>query len=514
MVGKLSFGTAGIRCRMEAGFARLNDLTIIQVSHGMAKHIIQVFGAENLKGVAVGFDGRYNSRRFADLASNVFTQNGMKVHLFSDYVPTPVVSFAAKALNCDAGLMITASHNPKEDNGYKAYWTDHIIEDYYKSESSMCYCKELNQQSAIKFTYSAFHGVGSKFARRLFAEYGLPEANIFYVKEQDEPDPTFPTVPFPNPEEGLKVLKLCLETADSTGSSMILANDPDADRLQLAEKQANGDWRIFTGNEMGTILTWWIWKNWRAANPDADLSKVYILNSAVSSQIVKTIAQAEGFRNEITLTGFKWMGNVAEKLRSQGNQVILAWEESIGFMAGHTLDKDGVSAAAIFAEIANYLKKETMLMSEQLYKIYNKYGFHLVRSSYWIVPQAPITKQIFGDIRKNLDYPKQIGSNNTVKYVRDLTTGYDNEQPDNKAILPLSTSSEMITFTLDSGSIVTLRASGTEPKIKYYIELKTEPGKSKEDLGDILQTLEELEQNVVNTLLQPVHYGLKSRENY
>lgn len=554
MLGKLSFGTAGIRARMEAGFARLSDLTIIQISHGMARHVINSFGGDRCSqgGIAIGYDGRYNSQRFARLAANVFIQNEIKVYLFSDYVPTPVVSFATADLKCIAGLMITASHNPKEDNGYKAYWSngaqiiaphdveicriaelepepkpiywdlsgldvspllssaDVCLERYYKSESRMCYTKEISAQSPLKFTYSAFHGVGSKFARRMFAEYGIRAENISYVKEQDEPDPTFPTVPFPNPEEGHRVLSLCIKTADANGASVILANDPDADRIQMAEKQSSGEWRIFTGNEMGAILTWWIWKNWRAANPGEDLSKVYLLSSAVSSQITQTIAQKEGLRNEVTLTGFKWMGNLADELRAKGNKVILAWEESIGFMPGTTLDKDGVSAAAVFAEIANYLHKDGLSLNDQLYKIYFEYGFHLVRSSYWIVPSPDVTKQIFSDLRKNTNYPKQIGGS-AVKFVRDLTTGYDNAQPDNKAVLPLSKSSEMVTFILENGSIITLRASGTEPKIKYYTELRTPPGKEQKDLSEVIAALEVLEKSVVEELLQPSRYGLMPR---
>jgi len=288
-----------------------------------------------------------------------------------------------------------------------------------------------------------------------------------------------------------------------------LANDPNADRLQLAERQSDGEWRVFTGNEMGSILTWWIWTNWRSANPNVDLSKVYILSSAVSSQIVQTIAEAQGFRHAITLTGFKWMGNLADDLRKQGNQVILAWEESIGFMAGSTLDKDGVSSAAIFAEIANYLYSKGKSLLEKLYEIYFEYGFHLVRSSYWIVPSAGVTKTIFADLRKC--YPTEI-DHQRVRSTRDLTIGYDNSQPDNKAILPLSTSSEMITFTLDSGSTITLRASGTEPKIKYYIELKTEKGKKAEDLSEIVNELNKFENNVVEALLRPSHYGLINRD--
>lgn len=268
---------------------------------------------------------------------------------------------------------------------------------------------------------------------------------------------------------------------------------------------------MFTGNEMGAIITWWIWSNWRKANPTVDASKVYILNSAVSSQIVKTIADAEGFRNETTLTGFKWMGNRAEELRAEGNHVILAWEESIGYMPGHTMDKDGVSAAAIFAEIAAFLHTEGKSLQDQLYALYNRYGFHVVRSTYWFVPAPEVTKELFATLRADLKFPTKIGEAD-VATVRDLTIGYDNSKPDNKPVLPLSTSSEMVTFFLKNGSITTLRASGTEPKIKYYIELITAPGKTQNDLDSVIAEMDQLEADVVETLLRPKQFGLIPRK--
>ncbi|PIO60072.1 hypothetical protein TELCIR_18438, partial [Teladorsagia circumcincta] len=324
-------------------------------------------------------------------------------------------SWATIKLNCDAGLVITASHNPKYDNGYKAYWTngaqiidphdteiiriaeaeplpfpseywdtkdlmknpllksaDSAIDPYFEVErSSLCYHKEINAATKLKFTYSAFHGVGYRYAMRMFKEFGFAEDRIVSVKEQQEADPDFPTVPFPNPEEGAKVLLLSFATAEAYGSTVIVANDPDADRIQIAEKKSNGDWKVFTGNEMGALMTWWVWMNWSEAHPDVDKSDVYILNSAVSSQIVKTIANEEGFKSDVTLTGFKWMGNKADELRKQGKHVILSWEESIGFMPGHPLDKDGISTAAMFAEMAAWLETQKKTLQDQLFEIYN-----------------------------------------------------------------------------------------------------------------------------------------------
>ncbi|KHJ92965.1 hypothetical protein OESDEN_07130, partial [Oesophagostomum dentatum] len=279
MNGRLLFGTAGIRARMEAGFGRLNDLTIITVTHGFARHVLAELGDKKPTGVAIGYDGRHNSKRFAELSANVFIRNGIPVYLFSAVCPTPVVSWATIKLKCDAGLIITASHNPKEDNGYKAYWSngaqiigphdseiiriaeaepkprdeywdidslsqspllksaDVTIDPYFEVEKCLIYHKEINQKSPLKITYSAFHGVGFLYAKRMLQEFGFPIDHFFSVKEQQDPNPDFPTVPFPNPEEGHKVLTLSFKTADANGSTFIIANDPDADRIQIAEKQ-------------------------------------------------------------------------------------------------------------------------------------------------------------------------------------------------------------------------------------------------------------------------------------
>uniref|UniRef100_A0A0K0DZU4 Phosphoglucomutase n=1 Tax=Strongyloides stercoralis TaxID=6248 RepID=A0A0K0DZU4_STRER len=551
MTGKLVFGTAGIRSRMEGGLGRLNDLTIIQITNGFAKYINKTLPKEKWS-IVIGYDGRHNSSRWSKLAANIFIKHNIKVYIFSAVTPTPVVSYAVIKLQTGAGLMMTASHNPKTDNGYKAYWSngaqiigphdieickeaeadpipkkeywdisdlekshlydsaDIIIDSYFKDEESLVYYKEENKVCPIKFTYSAFHGVGRDYCIRMFDVFGFKKENIIQVKEQCDPNPDFPTVPFPNPEEGERVLKLCIDTANVNNSSVILANDPDADRIQMSEKQLDGSWYVFTGNEMGAIITWWIWMNYKKKYPKDDYSNIYMLNSAVSSQIARTIAKKEGFKQDVTLTGFKWMGNYAEELKEKGHKVILSWEESIGYMPGHTLDKDGVSSAGIFAEIASYLHRENKKLKDKLYEIYNEYGFHLVKSTYWIVPDPSITKELFGNLRKDMKFPDTIGGVK-VKYVRDLTIGYDTEQPGNKPKLPISTSSEMITFTLENCNVITLRASGTEPKIKYYIEMITEPGKTINDLVDVKKEFEMLEKNVVDELLQPTKYGLLPR---
>jgi len=543
---KLAFGTAGVRVRMAPGFSALNHLTVVQLSHGLAKYLKGVKPNEELS-IVIGYDGRHRSEFFAKDAASVFLRNGIAVHLFTKVVPTPVVSFATPFLKCSAGLMITASHNPKQDNGYKAYWdngaqiidphdvsickhafdgqqpnpdyfdwsivdknvknANYVLDEYIKSESKLCRYSNENSKTSLKITYSAFHGVGYESSIMMFKAFGFQESSIVPVKEQCYPDPNFPTVPNPNPEEGLRVLKLCLETAEKNESTLVLVNDPDADRIQVAELQDDGKWRAFTGNEMGVILVWWTWMHWKEENKgkNEDLSKIYILNSAVSSQFAKTLAKVEGFNQEVALTGFKWIGNLAHKLRSEGNKVILGWEESIGYMPGTTLDKDGVSVAAQFAEIANYLNNRKLKFSDQLFEIFKTYGFHLTRNSYFIVPSKETIKNFFE--KRSRETQKTINSIN-VTDVRDLTVFAKNKT----STLPSSETSPMITYTLETGSIITLRASGTEPKLKYYIELISEPGIERQDVQKVYEQLNILEQAVIKELLCPSEFKLIQRE--
>ncbi|KAK6048546.1 hypothetical protein COOONC_13948, partial [Cooperia oncophora] len=336
-------------------------------------------------------------------------------------------------------LIITASHNPKEDNGYKVYWNNgaQIIDPHdteiirlaeaepmplpneYWDTADLMKSPLLKSADSVTDAYFEVEKASLSYHKSInegyTAEihlYGIPRRWLSlreaYVQgEQQEADPNFPTVPFPNPEEGAKVLTLSFRTAEAYGSTFIVANDPDADRIQIAEKKANGDWKVFTGNEMGALMTWWVWMNWSEKNPRVKKSDVYILNSAVSSQIVKTMAEKEGFKSDVTLTGFKWMGNKAHELRQKGKHVILAWEESIGFMPGHPADKDGVSTGAMFAEMAAWLQTQEKTLQDQLFELYSEYGFHLVRSSYWFTPSPAVTKELFASLRKDLKVSRE-----------------------------------------------------------------------------------------------------------
>ncbi|CAL4067338.1 unnamed protein product, partial [Meganyctiphanes norvegica] len=341
--------------------------------------------------------------------------------------------------------------------------------------------------------------------------FKLDFSPLIPVKEQMDPDPEFPTVKFPNPEEGKSALDLSFKTANENDSTVILANDPDADRLAVAEKLPDGNWKVFTGNEEGAVLGWWAWYRSRKLTPNLDPDQCYMIASTVSSKILGAIAKKEGFHFVETLTGFKWMGNKADELLCQGKTVLFAFEEAIGYMNGsEVLDKDGVSAAMRLAEMAADLQTQGKSLVQQLHHIYETYGYHVSCNSYFICKDQEIINAMFDRIR-NFNGPKAYPTSvcdgkYTINSVRDLTTGYDSSQKDQRAILPVDPSSQMITFSFDNGCVLTLRTSGTEPKIKYYSEMCAKP--EQKDWDGLEKELEELVSGVVENLMQPERNSL------
>uniref|UniRef100_A0A0V0G6E7 Putative phosphoglucomutase/phosphomannomutase n=1 Tax=Triatoma dimidiata TaxID=72491 RepID=A0A0V0G6E7_TRIDM len=556
---RMEFGTAGLRGRMGPGYSQMNDLVIIQTAQGLLKYL-STKQVEVLKnGLVIGYDGRHNSKRFAELTAGIFLRAGSPVYLYSKVCPTPFVPFGVTKYQAAVGVMVTASHNPKEDNGYKVYWNngaqiisphdkgitkcieenlkpeegvwdlsilndnkklidplEEVMKDYLGIIGRNVVDKGKNLDAPFNITYTAMHGVGYPCIVEAFKKAGFKE--LIAVKEQILPDPEFPTVKFPNPEEGKSALDLAIKTADSNNSVIILANDPDADRLAVAEKTEN--WKVFTGNEIGAFLGWWMIHTYKNKHPSADYSNVYLLSSTVSSKILKTMATAEGFSFEETLTGFKWMGNRAYQLMKEGKEVLFAFEEAIGFMCGHAvLDKDGVSAAVAVAELTTYLYNNGLTLTAKLIDIYNKYGHHLCDNSYFICHKPEVIKVIFNRLRNFKEkcnglslqsYPEcLVNGKYKVISVRDLTTGFDSSKQDNKTSLPISSSSEMITFTFDNGFVVTLRTSGTEPKLKYYTELCANP--EIQDSDKLQSTLKEMVNGVVEEFLEPEKNGLLYR---
>nr|XP_056711292.1 phosphopentomutase [Euleptes europaea] len=557
---RMEFGTAGLRAAMGPGTSQMNDLTIIQTTQGFCRYLEKSCSDLKKKGVVIGFDARAHpssggsSKRFARLAAATFISQGVPVYLFSSIVPTPFVPYTVTHLKLSAGIMVTASHNPKQDNGYKVYWENgaqiisphdkgiaqaieenlepwpqaweeslveknpllhdpypSINKDYFNDIQRHCFYRNLNKETKLKFVHTSVHGVGHEFVQSAFKAFDFSPP--FAVPEQKEPDPEFPTVKYPNPEEGKGVLTLSFALAEKVGAGIVLANDPDADRLAVAEKQESGEWKVFSGNELGALLGWWIFTCWKKQNSDPGAIKnIYMLSSTVSSKILRAIALKEGFHFEETLTGFKWMGNRAKQLGDQGKTVLFAFEEAIGYMCSPVvLDKDGVSAAVITAEMSTWLATKGLSLSQQLKAIYNEYGCHITKASYFICYDQKTIKGLFEKLR-NYDgkatYPKTCGKF-PVSGVRDLTTGYDSNQPDKKAVLPTSKSSQMITFTFNNGGVATMRTSGTEPKIKYYAELCAPPGNS--DFEKLKKELDELVSAIEKHFFEPEKNKLQAK---
>ncbi|KAH8258476.1 hypothetical protein KR038_012035 [Drosophila bunnanda] len=563
LCNRIKFGTAGLRATMRAGFDSMNELVVIQTAQGLCEYIKTQYPNQedwSERGVVFGFDGRYNSHRFAELSAIVFLNNDFKVYQFKRYVPTPFVPYAIIRLQCLAGVMVTASHNPKEDNGYKVYWTngaqiipphdegieesilnnldprgastddsamcsnsmledpyDMILQPYFDvlKKGMNCTLFECNEKCSLTFTYTAMHGVGYEFAKAAFARVNLKP--FVSVAEQQDPDPEFPTTPNPNPEEP-KALELAMKTAKSKCSEIILANDPDADRLAVAERDDDGNYKAFTGNEVGAMLGWWALELYKIQNPNADLSNVVMISSTVSSKILKAMADREGFEFIETPTGFKWMGNKALELQAAGKTVLFAFEEAIGYMFGTAVpDKDGITAAAQFASFACYLRcKQCMSLQEKMRDIYETYGYQATISSYVICRCPPVIEKIFERLRtwdegKADTYPTSVKNGEyEIVGVRDLTTGYDSSTSDKKSVIPPSAGSQMITFTFKNGAVVTLRTSGTEPKMKYYADMSGRP--EEKNWTRLTNNLKILVDAVVEEFYEPTKNGLQRRK--
>lgn len=545
---RMVFGTAGLRGKMQAGFFCMNNLTIQQASQGLAVSVKELIPDCLSKPVVIGYDGRHHSKEFAAITARVFATAGFtNIQLYSALVPTPFVPYGIMQLKGCVGVMVTASHNPKRDNGYKVYWDSGcqivspidatiaqnialnqvpwtlcddaaftavvsdplaLISERYYADAAAGLCRDASANAAMvaagtapKIVYTAMHGVGARYVAETFQRFGL--APYIGVTEQLEPDPEFPTVEFPNPEEGRKTLARGMARADEVGANVLIATDPDADRLAVAEKSGpNGEWRLFTGDQIGIIIAGWVWQTWKEKHPDVPASKCSMITTAVSSKFLPALCKKEGIRFEETLTGFKWIGTCGAKHIAEGQHFLFGYEEAIGYLIGEmSLDKDGVRTAAFFGELYYYLCAHGRTLSDYLAELFDRYGYFKTCNKYFFCYDPPLITKIFEKIRA--DYPKKIGRWD-VAHVRDLTVGYDDNQPGNKPILPVSKSSQMITFTFTNGCVATLRGSGTEPKLKYYIELSGDHKKAAEIDKELLEMVEAINQQC----LEPEKNGL------
>jgi len=576
---RIGFGTAGLRSAMTPGPLGMNDLVIIQTTQGLARYCQKVLSSTDDNDhhhhhhqnrtndtptkllAVVGYDHRANpelnlsSKTFALYTKLVFLQAGFDCILLDGYVATPLIPFATTMYHAACGIMVTASHNPKADAGFKVYWNDgtqirppidsgiaasileesnvtpwvdyesilkaqmkdcsddlfglgdtkstiEISDAYYNAVSKSGLVIDQSDlvypKAAPKICYTAMHGVGHPWAIKAFETFQLQP--FFSVPEQQTPDYEFSTVPFPNPEEK-GALDLAQTFSDEHDCDIILANDPDADRLAVAEKnKETGNWTVFTGDQIGAMLGLWIWETIKSDKP------VAMCASTVSSKLLETIAKKEGFHFEDTLTGFKWIGSRANELRQVGYRTLFAYEEAIGFCCGEVVsDKDGLTAMGSMAKLANDVYSRGSSLAEHLQGIYDKYGEFVSNNGYYYCYDPTMTAKILDRIRNGNKYIDRVGDYE-IDAIRDLGyPGYDSSMPDKKPVLPVSKSSPMMTIKFSNQCVVQIRASGTEPKLKYYIEMQGKPGVSRKDVE---KDLEQFCRIVLNELLQPEENGL------
>jgi phosphoglucomutase len=497
---RIAFGTAGLRGRMEAGFSRMNSLTIIQASQGLAEYLLKTNLDTKTQGVVIGRDARHNSDKFAKLVTAVFVAKAIPVKWLGQ-VHTPLVPYTVGHLGAAAGVMITASHNPAADNGYKVYWGNgcqiipphdvgiaasidanlepvtwdvnvleqgnplvaHVLqqveEGYMATVSKIA--SVSNPDTSLPFVYTPMHGVGLPFFTSVIEQLGL-ESKMHVVEEQAHADPDFTTVRFPNPEEK-GALDLAKQVADKNDIKLILANDPDADRFAAAEK-VDGEWRQLTGNQMGVLLASHVLDTYQ---PRQSAKGLAMLSSTVSSKMLKAMATTSNkFHWEETLTGFKWLGNRSRDLQQEGYDALFAYEEAIGYMFSDVVfDKDGVAAAAVFLAACDRWNEQGLSPWAKYNELCNKYGYFEDANTYVISPSSDVTNAVFEQIRQTR--PTSVGNRSILRW-RDLTIGYDSATLDNKPTLPADKSSQMISCELDDNVHFTVRGSGTG-KFRYIL---------------------------------------------
>ena len=529
----LEFGTGGLRGIMGGGTNRMNTLEINLATQGLANYVIKAFPQKAKEGslsAVIAYDSRNNSDVFAEATALIFAANGIKAYLFSGLRPTPELSFAIRYFKADTGVVVTASHNPKIYNGYKAYWNDGaqvtephdtgIIEEVNKVQSvktiskeeaiksgklvlidsevdekywQMCKAQlfrpELIKEYAsnVNVVYTPLHGTGAMHVEKVLGDLGL---HVNTVPEQRNPDGNFPTAEKPNPEEK-PAMKMAVELGKKENADCVMATDPDSDRFGTAFPDKNGEFVLLSGNQMGALLMEYIFLSRKEFGKLPQGS--YCVRSIVTSPFGDEICKKYGVEMIECLTGFKWIAAVeAEREAKNQGEYVFGLEESYGYkIEKEVMDKDGVSAAAMCAEMTMYWRSKGKSLLEHLDDMYKEYGYFEDRSiskNFPGIEGVSVMKGIMSKLRT--DGLKTLGGKKVLK-IRDIQTSvsYDPNSPDKKEAVSLP-KSNVLQFFLEGGTIVSARPSGTEPKIKFYINTKTEVGGAKCD-GCLKATKEE-----------------------
>ena len=501
----LEFGTGGLRGIMGIGSNRMNRYTVGIATQGLANYLLSCYPGEEIK-VAIAHDSRNNSPFFAETTAGVFSANGIKVYLFDGLRPTPELSFAIRHLGCHSGVVLTASHNPKEYNGYKAYWNDgaqlvpphdkNVISEVNKitdvsevkftednsliqpigAEVDEKYLAEIKKlalspeaveaQKDIKIVYSPIHGSGVKLVPPALEQYGF--TNVYVVEQQAQPDGNFPTVVYPNPEEK-EALTIALEEAEKLQADLVMATDPDADRVGIAVRNLDGNLELLNGNQTGSLLVYYILQRWKER--DQFQGNEFVVKTIVTTDLIQRIAESYEVDCYSTLTGFKYIASLIAKLEGE-KRYLAGGEESYGYMVSDFVrDKDAVASCAMIAEMYAYAKDNGKSLYEMMIEMYQKFGFYketLISLTKKGKKGAEEIVQMMADFRNTP--PKSFAGSDVVRLVdyqagisKDLLTG---------AETPLDYDrSNVLQFFTKDGYKVSARPSGTEPKIKFYISV-------------------------------------------
>ena len=512
----LEFGTGGLRGIMGVGTNRMNIYTVGAATQGLSNYLKKEFSELDQIKVVIGHDCRNNSRKFAEISAEIFSANGIKVYLFDSLRPTPEMSFAIRKLGCQSGIILTASHNPKEYNGYKAYWDDgaqmvpphdkntiaevnkirsakdikfdghkNLIEiigeqidrQYIEALTSISLSPEaIKRHHDMKIVYTPIHGTGVRLVPATLKAFGF--TNIIHVPEQDVVSGNFPTVISPNPEEPA-ALAMAVEKAKETDAELVLASDPDADRVGAAVKNDKGEWVLLNGNQTALMFVYYLITRWK------ELGKIngkeYIVKTIVTTELIRTIAERSGVELFDVYTGFKWIADVIKKNEGKKNY-IGGGEESYGFLCEDFVrDKDAVSACSVLAEIAAWAKDKGLTMYQLLQNIYVQYGFSKEKGISIVKKGKSGAEEIEAMMKNFREHPlKEIaGSKVTLFYDYASLKGYSYIDGETLT-LDMPTTSNVLQFFTEDNTKVSIRPSGTEPKIKFYCEVHSKVNSANE----------------------------------
>jgi len=501
----LEFGTGGLRGIMGPGTNRMNKYTVGKATQGLANYLNMAFAEETQIKVAIAYDCRINNTFFADIVSSVLTANGIKVFLFDALRPTPELSFAIRQLQCHSGIVITASHNPKEYNGYKVYWNDgaqiiaphdkNIIDEVLKitdvdavkfnadktlitmigEEVDNAYLSKMATYSLspeviranhdMKIVYTPIHGTGVELVPKALKKFGF--TNIFSVDAQNVVDGSFPTVKSPNPEEP-EALKMAIEKAKEVDASLVMATDPDSDRVGIAIKDKSGDFKLLNGNQTATLLFYYI------LNKEKEQLKgnEFMVKTIVTTELLKEIADSFNIENFDVLTGFKYIAAIIREFEGR-KRFLVGGEESYGYLVGdYVRDKDAVISCAMIAETAAWAQSQNKSLEDLLAEIYVQFGFYKERLLSVVRQGKAGADEIAGWMDNYRNNPlKSINGIPVIAVFDYLNSIKTDMKTGNQTKINLP-SSNVMQFLLEDGTKITARPSGTEPKIKYYFSVK------------------------------------------